>query len=521
MMQSVPRADHVVSFLDIGTNSVRMLVVRLNPNFSYTVLSQQKEVVRLGENEFIDHTLRRDAMDRTVHVCRKFAELSRTYGADEIIAVATSAAREAKNQAVLVERLHDEAGIDMGIISGVEEARLVYLGVSSAVELTDRTALFVDLGGGSTELAIGTQENYSYLDSLKLGAIRITGMYVEEGDREGPVDDSVYNKMRKHVRGLLVHSAHSISLSKVDMAIGSSGTVMNLADIASRTCGGKVNSLKLAHLKKVSAMLRSLPLAERRKVPGLNPERADIIVGGAAILETIMEELKIDELVVSDRGVRDGLLVDYLSKIEGYPHAGRMSVRETSVLQLGRSCNIDEPHAETVVRLALALFDSAKQAGLHSLGDKEREVLKYAAYLHDVGDFISFTNHQAHSYYIVRNADLLGFDEREIAIMANLTRYHRKKVPKKKDPEMEGLDLRAQQVIITLSAFLRLAEELDRSHTGLMRSVALKKEGKDTVLLEGAAAGDASLEIWGVESDAKAFKRAFDRDLRVDIIRVP
>ena len=505
----------MVSFIDMGTNSVRMLVVRLNPNFSYTILTQEKEMVRLGEGEFADQSLRREAMDRAVLVCRKFVELSRYYGADEIIAVATSAAREAKNQGVLIDRLRGEADLEVGIISGMEEARLIYLGVRSGIELYDRTALFIDIGGGSTEMALGDKNDYSYLDSLKLGAIRMTNLFLPP-DYEGAVEDKVYTEMKRHARGLIVHSVQSLKKHRIDLAVGSSGTVLNLAEMGVRQHGGKAGCLKLSHLKKLIAQMRSLNLKERKALPGINPERADIIVAGAVILETLMEELKLEEITVSDRGVRDGLLFDYLARIEGYPHAKGMSVRETSVLQLGRSCNIDESHAETVVRLALELFDSARAAGLHSLGKKDRELLRYAAYLHDVGDFISFTNHHAHSYYIVRNADLLGFDEREINIMANLARYHRKKIPKRKDPDLAELDPRTQQIIITLSTFLRLAEGLDRSHAGVAKEVALRKE-KGKAVLEITSDSDASLEVWGLEADNKAFRRAFDMDLEVRV----
>ena len=387
-----PHTGHVVAFIDLGTNSVRLLVVRLNPNCSFTVISKEKEVIRLGEDEFIDHNLRREAMDRAVHVCAKFAELSRTYGADDIIAVATSAAREATNQDVLVERMREEAGLELGIISGKEEARLIYQGVSSGIDLGGRTALFVDIGGGSTEVIVGDQNGYSLLDSMKLGAIRVTALFLPPYHK-GPVDDSAYNKMKRYARSEMIHAVKAISKRKLDLAIGSSGTIINLAETASRAYGAKAGVLKLAHLRKLTAMLRAMNLDQRRLVPGINPERADIIVGGAAILETLMEELKLEEMTISDRGALNGLLVDYLSGIEGYPHAEGMSVRDTSVLQLGRSCNIDEGHARTVTRLALELYDSAQATGLHALGKKERELLRHAAFLHDVGDFISFNNH--------------------------------------------------------------------------------------------------------------------------------
>ncbi len=511
-----PRSDHVVSFIDLGTNSVRMLVVRLNPNYSYTLISQEKEVVRLGESEFGDSTLRREAMDRTVLVCQKFVQLSQAYGADEIIMIATSAAREATNQNVLVERMREEAGVELGVISGIEEARLIHLGVSSSVDLGTRDALFIDIGGGSTEVIIGDQERYSMLDSLMLGAIRTTTKFIPEGHK-GPVDDSLYNKMKRHARGVMVHTVRSASMVKYDQVWGSSGTIVNLAEIAARAYDGRPGVLRFSHLKKLATMLRSLDLASRRLVPGINPDRADIIIAGAAILETFMEELHIEELNVCDRGVLNGMLVDYLSGIEGYPHAQRMSVRETSVLQLGRSCSVDEQHAETVMRLALELFDSAREIGLHTLGSKERELLRYAAYLHDVGDFISFDNHHLHSYYIVRNADLLGFEDREIAIIANLALYHRKRPPRRKDPGMADLDGRPQQNIITLSAFMRLAETLDRSHAGLVSEVGFRKMDKSEVVLEVVTAVDASMEVWGLDDDQKAFHRAFDRIIKVRV----
>lgn len=512
-----PHTGHVVAFIDLGTNSVRLLVVRLNPNFSYTVMSQEKEVVRLGENAFIDRTLRREAMDRAVHVCAKFAELSRTYGADEIIAVATSAAREASNQDVLVERMKEEAGLELGIISGKEEARLIYQGVSSGIDLTARTALFIDIGGGSTEVIVGDRDTYSFLDSMKLGAIRTTATFLPLGYK-GAVEDAVYNKMKRHARSEMVHSVKAISKGKrFDLAIGSSGTIMNLAEMASRAYGSRPGVLRLANLRKLTAMLRAMNLEQRRLVPGINPERADIVLGGAAILETFMEEMKIEELTISDRGGLNGLLVDYLSEIEGYPHAAGLSVRDTSVLQLGRSCNIDEGHARTVVRLALELYDSAQAIGLHSLSKKDRELLKHAAFLHDVGDFISFNNHHAHSYYIVRNADLLGFEGRELATMANLVRYHRKRPPRRKDPSMAELDARTQQKVVVMSSFLRLAETLDRSHANLVTSAQFRKGSKGAVILEVTADADISLEVWGVENNAKAFKQAFDRELSVKV----
>ncbi len=517
MINSRPHAGHVVAFIDIGTNSIRLLVVRFSQNFSYIILSQEKEVVRLGEEEFIDNVLRPEAIERAVLVCRKFAELSRLYGADEIITVATSATREAQNQAEFLERLRAEAGIEVGVISGLEEARLVYLGVSSAVHLGLKEALFIDIGGGSTEIAVGNQTECQFLDTLKLGAIRLTNMFVPDA-YEGPIEKETYARMKKHVKGLINHTIGSIKKHDIELAIGSSGTVINLGEIASKEFGKRSGrtTLKHSHLKKVIDRLCYLPLKERRNVPGINPERADIIIGGAVILETFMEELDLNEILVSERSLRDGMLVNYLSQIEGYQ--GRtLPIRKSSVVQLGRTYGIEERHAEKVTSLAIMLFDSAKKAEMHNLGDKERELLMYASMLHDVGDFISFTGHHAHSYYIIRHGDLLGFDDREIALMANIARYHRKRPPRLKDPELQELPEKSRRVVEILAMFLRLAEKLDRSHAQLVESVAFMNAANGKVILQIKSEKDIQMEMWGVEAEEKAFERAFEKGLEVKL----
>ncbi|HSV42091.1 MAG TPA: Ppx/GppA phosphatase family protein [Methanomassiliicoccales archaeon] len=512
--------QHVVAFIDIGTNSIRLLVVRINVNGSYLVLSQEKEMVRLGEAEFKDNIIRPDAIDRAVIVCRKFVDLSHYYGAREVIAVATSAAREAQNQAEFLERVRTEAFVDVSVISGKEEARLIFLGVSSGINIGKRNALFLDIGGGSCEIMIGDQLGYSYLDSLNLGAIRMTSMFVPEGHK-GPMSPDVYAKMRKYVKAAIIRTKKRVREERIDMAIASSGTAINLAQIAARHLqlpGGKQLTLRRSHLRKVTAMLCALPLDKRKLVPGINPERADIILGGAATLETLMEELGLEEVVISERGLRDGMLVEYLVRIGAMADTGNVSVRHHSALMLGRTFGLDEEHAGRVRSLAVQLFDSSAALGLHDLGPKERELMEHAAFLHDIGDFISFNNHHLHSHYIISNADLLGFDQREIAVMANLARFHRKKVPGRKDPDLAGLDERSQRTVVMLSALLRVAESLDRSHSGIVTSAMLTKLSKEGVVLEVQATQECQMEIWGVETDRKAFEKAFDRDLVLKIV---
>jgi exopolyphosphatase/guanosine-5'-triphosphate,3'-diphosphate pyrophosphatase len=519
MEAKLKTAGQVVGFVDIGTNAVRLLVVRINPNFSYTLISQEKEVVRLGEEEFKDNLLHEDAMDRAVFVCKKFVDLAETYGATKIVAVGTSAIREAINQDAFLKRLKDETGLDVRVISGQEEAHLICLGVSSGIDIGDQKAIFIDLGGGSTEIAIGNQYECFYVNSLRLGAIRLTAQFIGEG-WTAPVGINVYKQM-KHYASTQVHVVKGRVLQYgARLAWGSSGTIINLAEISSKLFhknGGSDGGLILSrkNLKKLAPIMCSLSLEERRKLPAINPDRSDIIIAGAAIMEAVMEEFGLEEIHTSHRELRDGLLVEYLSNFEGFRELQRTPTRNRSVLHLGRSCNFDEKHSSTVASLALELFDSAKQIGLHNLGETERDLLKHAAALHDVGDFLSFSNYHLHSDYIISNAELLGFDRKEIEIMACVARFHRKKLPSKKVLKARGLDDHSKWVVVVLSTFLRFAEKLDRSHCALVKKAEFILEDEDSVLLEFYSDSDCSFEEWSIIQNKQAFYEAFKKQLDV------
>ena len=517
---AIPDRDQIVAFMDIGTNSVRLLLVRFNTNHSFTVLTDQKETVRLGEGEFHHNQLQPDAMRRAALVCGKLAEMARTRGAQQIVAVATSATREAENQSAFLRYLQRAAQLDVRVISGKEEARLIYLGVASGVNLGMRQALFVDVGGGSTEVIVGDQQQYYFLDSLKLGAIRLSSMFFRSDDT-GPVSPSRYARMQRYVRTRSVRTLERLKQCRFETAIGSSGTIMNLAEIGMRLTHKR--SLKKDdiftrdQLSEVVRLLCSLPLEERRKVPGINPDRADIIVGGAAILETLLQELNVPGIAVSERGLREGLPVDYLSRSEHAHMFDRVSFRERSVLELGQRCGFDETHARHVTRLAWELFDASRAAGLHLMGDWQRELLEYAALLHDIGSFLSYNNHRAHSYYFIRNADLLGFDQTEIAIVANVALFHHKSFPRPKHPQFAELDQRSRKIVRVLCVLLRIAESLDRGHAGAVSHVHLRPAGRKSMVLEISPVKDCHLELWEVRNHEKAFERVFGRPLTIKV----
>lgn len=511
--------ERVVAFLDIGTNSMRLLLVRINANRSFTVLSDQKEIVRLGEGEYVDQFLQPEAMQRAAMVARRFAAMARAYNAEEIIAVATSATREAENQGDFLRLMKREAQLKVHTVSGREEARLIYLGVVNGVHLGDKQAIFIDIGGGSTEVIVGNQQQYQHLDSLKLGAIRLTSVFFLPGEDE-VVSKARYALIQNYVRNAAVRTVQQVKSFSIDLAFGSSGTIENLADIAALNLLNRPRErddvLTYDQLQETIQMLCGLPLEERRRVPGINPARADIIIGGAAIIDVLMQELELQELHISERGLRDGLLIDYLSRAENKQLLEGDSVRARSVLQLGRTCGVDEQHARHVADLALELFDCAKKEELHKFGERERELLEYAALIHDVGIFLSYSNHHQHSYYLIRNADLLGFDQNEITLLATAALYHRKTMPKKKHPQFAALDKKSQRIVQLFALFLRLAESLDRSHTGAVEHACLRDKKNDAILLDLQARTDCQLELWGVQAHLRAFRKVFKKDLLVE-----
>lgn len=518
----------VVGLIDLGTNSVRLMVVRLNPNKSFTIINQHKVMVRLGEGEFTRGVLRKEAMDRTILVLKRFVEMAINLGAKDFWAVATSATRDAENRQHFIDRVNEEADLHLKVISGLEEARLIYLGVSSGFHLGDRTAIFMDIGGGSTETILGNQFEFFSLDSMKLGAVRLKNMFFLEND-EGPVSSERYALLQQYVRNSALRSIQRIKGCESHLAIGSSGTIETLYEIARRNnIPGRRSDLEegeevlsLQELKNTINLICSMPLKERKKLNGMNPQRADIIIPGGAILHTLMEDMELDEIHVSRRSLRHGLLHDYLLRGKyGYLEAEQqISVREQSVLQLGRSCGFNETHARHISQLAVELFESGREAGLHRLGKDEGELLRYSAMLHDIGMFLSFSNHHAHTYYIIGNAELLGFYAREIAVMAATAFYHSKKYPKKKHPEFSGLDPDSQELVKVLSMLLSIAESLDRSHHQLVHRTHFSRHG-DRLVLNVEAQEGHEIEIWALENHQKYFKKTFGEDFDVEITRV-
>ena len=522
---NLEKKTHILAAIDIGTNSIRLAVVRVEGGQRMTTLALHREMVRLGEGEFETNQMTHAAIERGAFVCAKFADVARGFGAAEIVAFATSAVREAENREEFISRVQETANIEVRVISGMEEARLIWMGVTSGLDLGARRAVLIDIGGGSTETIVGGAGAYEtgrhdVLESMKLGAIRMANHF-PTGD--GPVGPELFAQMQGYAQGVSTQIARKVRLAGFDMALGSAGTIGALADVVARhapdttTVSGRSVTFRLADLKDAAQMLCRLPLDARRNVPGMDAARADIIVGGAAVLITLMEAYGADRLTTSERGLRDGILLDYLLREdEARHHFQSQSVRRRSILQLARACNYDAEHAEHTAYLSLRLFDELAALKAHSYGERERELLDYAAITHDIGTFLSHSNHQKHAYYLVRNSDLLGFDDTEIDIIANVALYHRKNLPKKKHPNLALLNREERHVVGALAAMLRIAEGLDRSHLSLVQDVSMARAANPTrYVLTLHCLSDCQLEIWGVQNGSDLFELVFAAPLEV------
>ncbi|MBE0528448.1 MAG: Ppx/GppA family phosphatase, partial [Thermoleophilia bacterium] len=438
------------------------------------------------------------------------------------VTVATAATREARNAGEFVRLMRETAGLEVHVVSGREEARLIYLGLLSRVHVDDR-ALVIDIGGGSTEVAVGDGAGADLVESISLGAIRLA----TEGpapDDQGRYTAADYEDLKHHVRLTSQHTLRDVGRPEA-VAYGTSGTIVNLASVAARMLHkrvpGRDEPLTRKDLRAVAKRLRVMTADERLSAPGLSPARVDIIVAGAAILDALMEDLGIDVIVALDEcGLREGLLLNDLARAGQHELRHGAGVRERSVLQLARSTSFDEAHARQVARLALELFDSARASGLHRLGPEERELLEYAALLHDIGTFLSYTRHHQHTYYLIRHADLIGFDQDEVAVIAATAYFHRKALPAPRFEAFSGLDRRSRKVVRRLGAFLRLAEYLDRGHTGAIAHARLRREAS-SLLLEIEPVGDWSLEEWAVERRRDSLEKAFGYPLGVIALAVP
>jgi len=507
-----------IAAIDIGTNSLHMIVVRVRPDLSFEVIDREKEMVRLGAGGLDGKALTPEAMHAALQVMSKFRRLAESHRVDEIIAAATSATREAENVGEFLDTIAQKTGIHPRVISGTEEARLIHLAAVYGVSVPGDAAVVVDIGGGSVEITRGTGLDVDTGRSFKLGVLRLTERFV----KSDPLEPRDERRLLKHINAEVGEYLDQIAAAGFDRVIGTSGTILSLGSIISvqqgRPLGAPQRSRRVSakQLHRVRKELTELNLERRLRVPGLEPRRADLAVAGAVLLDTIVRRLGANELTLCDLSLREGLVLDYIARhrkqiaqADRYP-----DVRRRSVVELGERCNYWPEHANQVARLAVALFDQTR--AIHGLTDREREWLEYAAILHDIGVHISYERHHKHSAYLITNGDLRGFEPEEIDIIALLARYHRSATPKRRHEGFGELKRKRRIAVRTLAAILRLAESLDRSHSQTISTLDLRDRGDDG-LLQIRTAGDAELELWAAGRHAAPFERLLGKPLRIEV----
>ena len=519
---SVAAPDRILAAIDVGTNSIHMVVVRVQPSLpTFTIITREKDTVRLGERNRTTGELTPEAMKRAIAALRRCQEIAQGFNAEQIVAVATSAVREAANGKDFLKDVEAELGLAIRLISGQEEARRIYLGVLSGMAFDHQPHVMIDIGGGSTELILGDGHEPRCLSSTKVGAVRLSEQFVSTD----PISKHEFERLQAYVRGMLewpVEELRShLEPAEQPRLVGTSGTIESLIAIHAMQKQGSIPSplngyeMSLKDLQGLVERLRKLDYAERCRIPGMPEQRAEIIVAGALVLQEAMMLLKFESITICERALREGIVVDWMlthGLIEDrLRYQG--SIRQRSAIKLTQKYQGELEHSERVAAFAVDLFDQTAGV-LHGWGPEERELLWAAAILHNCGHYVSHSAHHKHSYYLIRNGELLGYTEGEIEIIANLARYHRRSCPKKKHESYRSLATkRDRKVVDQLSPLLRLAVSLDRRHIGAIQGIRgeYDAQAKEFYLhLQATHPGDScALELWSLDYKKDCFEVEF------------
>ncbi len=474
-------SDPIVAAIDVGTNSIHMVIVRIFLQLpAFSIIAREKETVRLGDRDPQTGNLTPEAIGRAFGALKRCQEIAKSLNAQQILAVATSAVREAPNGHEFIRSIEAELGLSVDLISGQEEARRIYLGVLSGVEFDNKPHIIIDIGGGSTELILCDSHEPRTLSSTKIGAVRLTAEFIPNN----PISDRAFIYLQAFVRGQLERAIEDIKANlqpnELPKMVGTSGTIETLATILNLDKNGQAperihgSQIHLHELRNLTNRLRRMTVAERMTIEGISERRAEIIVAGAVVLQEAMAMLGMASLSVCERSLREGTIVDWMltqGAIEDrLKYQG--SIRERSTLKIAGKYGVDLPHSQRVADLALTLFDRT-HGMLHHWDRSIRQLLWSAAILHNSGHFVSHDSHHKHSYYLIRYGELLGYTESEIDLIANIARYHRKSPPKKKHHNLQNLSKEQRTIVSQLSAILRIAVALDRRRIGAIKDIQI------------------------------------------------
>jgi exopolyphosphatase/guanosine-5'-triphosphate,3'-diphosphate pyrophosphatase len=519
--QPVPE-NQMIAAIDIGTNSLHIVIVKIEAALpSFTIIAREKETVRLGDRNLMTGDLKPEIMSKAIACLGRFKTLAESLGTNSIVAVATSAVRESPNGKEFLHQIETEVGLIVDLISGPEEARRIYLGVLSGMEFNNKPHIIIDIGGGSTELILGDSQEPRSLTSTKIGAVRLTGELIASD----PISETEFKYLQAYARGMLERSVEEVQgklkIGDSPQLIGTSGTIETIATIHAREKLGLIPTtlngyqFSLQDLRTWVNRLRKMTNVERAAIAGMPEKRSEVILSGAVILQEAMTLLGVESLIVCERSLREGVIVDWMLTHGFIDNRLRFqsSIRERSVLKTAKKYQTNLEHSQRVTAFALDIFDQTK-GQLHYWNADQRQLLWAAAILHNCGHYVGHSSHHKHSYYLIRNSELLGYNETEIEIIANIARYHRKSPPKKKHDSYRNLLHKEHRTMVNqLSAILRLAVALDRRQIGAIADVKCDyvpnfKEFKMSIF-PSIIDDECALEMWSLDYKKGVFEEEF------------
>lgn len=504
-----------IAAIDIGTNSFHAVIVDVYPDGSFYTIDKLKEMVLLAEKGF-ENRLSDAAFERALSALHKIKTLCDHQGAERILAYATSAIREAENGGDLIQRVIDEIGIKIVAIPGRVEAELIGLAVQHGVEMPASPSLIMDVGGGSVEYIIANKEKFLHHSSKKLGVARMTARFVDND----PISKEEIQTLTDHFQTNLTDVAQSFASNRASMLIGSSGTMENIALMIAyrkdKTPNMSVNELEFTATEFFNLYEDVIGISynERAKLKGLDEKRISLLPAGLVLVNYVLKTFGIKRIKISSQALREGIILRYINQEMTYLKETEFieSPRRRSVMELVNKCNWHEVHSKHVAKLALQLFDNFQEE--LGLSDTDRELLEYASFMHDIGYHISHRKHHKHALYIIRHSDLKGFKEHEIEIMANVSRYHRRSTPKSRHKHYDKLPKSEKKRVKKLSAILRIADGLDRSHYQNVQGMTIEKTS-DQVTINIKTESDPQLEIWGAMRKNGLFEEVTGRSLSI------
>ena len=500
--------------IDLGTNTIRLVVVEVERDGTYRVLDEEREMTRLGRGLFRNGRIARTPMEQSLNALCKMRQIADGFGVQALKVAATSAVREAVNGGLFRREAQRRCGIRIDVVSPEEEARLAFKSVTRHLQLGQGAFAAVDIGGGSTEVVLAADGVVNQVYSLPLGAVRLTEKYC----RSDPLRRRDWKRLKRAIDRKIADVLGDPPFA-AEVMVGTGGTFTNLGEMMQYEREGRVTQVRGYELTRgdvvrVLVRLRETPLAERRHLPALNPKRADIIVAGAAVVVRLAKYLDTRRVLISDRGVRDGLIVAMIEELglAGSRTPPTAADRMVSVREFAHKCRSNQRHCEHVAALAVQLFEQLSEP--FEIAARGRDVLEAAALLHDVGYLVNHAKHHKHAYHLIMHGDLRGFSPGEVELIANIARYHRRAFPRKRHENFAQLDSADRLLVRQLSGILRVADGFDRTHGGVVKAVRAKVNN-GVVRIRVSANGDPAVDIADAKRKGELFESAFETRLAV------